>query len=130
MKLTKEQLVDLLCTATYSSDWLEIKTLKSERHLDEIYDEEYLENRCLEEKWADRLLNGGHIFCFDYYDEDDSGKTMRYTIRLEDIEDKLEKATKDEEVVREYANWISGDYDYYDCNNLMQYVIFGEVVYG
>lgn len=130
MKLTREQLVDLLCTATYSSCWLAIKTLKSERHLDEIYDEEYLENRCLEEKWADRLLNGGHIVCFDYYDEDDDSNPVKYTLSLSDIEDKLEKATKDEEVVREYANWIIGDYDYYDCNNLMQYVIFGEVVYG
>jgi hypothetical protein len=130
MKLTKEQLVDLLCTATYSSGWLGIKTPISERNLDKIYDEEYLENRCLEERWADRLLNGGHIVCVDYYDEDDNGDPMRYTLCLKDIEDKIEQATKDEEVVREYANWMSGDYDYYDCNNLMQYVIFGEVVYG
>ena len=130
MKLTKEQLVDLLSTATYGCDWLECKVLRSEAYIDERFDKEYLENRCREDKWADRLLNGGHIICFDYYDEDDNGDPKRYTICLEDIEEKLEKATKDEEVVRDYANWISGDYDYYDCNNLMQYVIFGEVVYG
>ena len=130
MKLTKEQLVDLLCTATYSSDWLGIKTHISEKRLDDIYDEQYLDSRCLEEKWADRLLNGGHIVCVDYYDDDENGKPMKYTLCLEDIESKLEQATKDENVVREYANWTSGYYDYYDCNNLMQYVIFGEVVYG
>lgn len=124
MELTKEQLVDLLCTATYSSDWLDIKTPTNERHLDDIYDEQYLDSRCLEERWADRLLNGGHIVCVDYYDDDENGKPMRYTLCLEDIENKLEQATKDKEVVREYANWISGGYDYYDCNNLMQYIIF------
>ncbi len=68
----------------------------------------------------------------DWYDDkkDDDSKPMRYTISLKDIEDLLEQASKDKEVVREYANWISGDYDYYDCNNLMQYVLFKEVVYG
>lgn len=130
MKLTKEQLVDLLCTATYSSDWLGIKTPISEKHLDDIYDEDYLKTRCLEERWADRLLNGGHIVCVDYYDDDDNGRLMRYTLCIEDIESKLSQAAQDKDIVISYSNWMSGDYDYYDCNNLMQYVIFGEVVYG
>lgn len=30
-----KMLVDLLCTATYGCDWLEIYTLKSERFMDE-----------------------------------------------------------------------------------------------
>ena len=30
-----EMLVDLLCTATYGSEWLRIKTLKSERFMDD-----------------------------------------------------------------------------------------------
>lgn len=130
MKLTKEQLSDLLCTATYGCAWLECNTLKSEKHLDEGFDSEYLKTRCREDRWADRLLAGGTLICCDYEDcdEDESPKTYKLTIK--DFENKLEKAATDKEVCKNFATWWSdGDYDYYDCNNLMQYILFGEIVY-
>ena len=80
-KVSKEQLVNLLATATYGSTWLGACSLRSERHLDNEFSESYLEERCLEEKWADRLLNGGHIAFIDFKDEDEDGKGggKRYT---------------------------------------------------
>lgn len=132
MKLTKEQLVDLLCTATYSSDWLECRVLESESYLDDKFDKEYLENRCREDKWADRLLNGGKLVCIDYEDQDDEFNPRRYELVLEDFEIRLEEACKsdDECIARSYLNWKFEQSDYYDCNNLVQYVMFGDVIYG
>lgn len=125
MKLNKEDLVDLLCTATYDCEWLICSSLKSEAHLDECFDDEYLENRCREDKWADRLLAGGTILCVDC---EDDGK--EYKLTLENFEDGLEKALYDSDIRPCFGRWLSGNYDYYDCNNLLQYIMFGEVVYG
>ena len=135
MELTKEALVDLFSTATYGSEWLEIKTLKSEKVLDDIYSDEYKSQRCLEEKWADRLLNGGHIVCLDWYDEDydNDGNVIEfkiYKLTLEDIKKGLNKARNDKDMARTYWVWRNEEGDYYTANNLIQYILFGEVVYG
>ena len=137
MKLTKEQLVDLLCTATYSSEWLACKCLNSEKHLDGQFSQEYLDNRSLEDKWADRLLAGGTLVCIDYEDfemdvEHNEEVPKRYKLTLKDFEEKLQKAPFEDDVciVRSFCNWRTDDYDYYDCNNLLQYIMFGNVVYG
>jgi hypothetical protein len=127
--ITREELVDLFTTATYGSSWLGIKTLKNERHLDEQYSPEYLEERCIEEKWADRLLAGGSIVCIDYDDEDEDGKPVRYVLNLDDIKKGLTKAAMGE-AVRDWADFCDENDDYFTCNNLMQVCIFGEVIYG
>ena len=131
--IDKELLVDLLTTATFGSDWLEIKTLKSEKDLDANLDETYLQNRCIEERWADRLLNGGHIICIDWYDfeTDENGNDtdgVRYELTLEDFKKGLLKA-KDKEAMRDWVDFVEENDDYYTCNNLVQVVIFGEVIY-
>lgn len=118
-----EMLVDLLCTATYGCDWLEIKTLKSERFMDEEVEESVRDEWCREDRWANRLLKGGHIVCIDYEDE------SRYELTLDDIKRGLEKA-RDGEAVRDYADFVNETDDYFTCNNLMQVCIFGEVIYG
>lgn len=125
MKLNKEQLVDFLSTATYGCDWLYCYTLKEEEHLDDGLDEYYLENRCREDKWADRLLAGGTLVCVDCEDCE-----KEYKLTLKDFEDKLDKAVYDKEALFNLGNWLTDNYDYYDCNNLLQYIMFGEVVYG
>lgn len=132
MKLNKEQLVDLLCTATYGCTWLECSSLKSEKHLDEKFDKEYLEERCLEEKWADRLLTGGTLRCCDYEDCDENENPKEYLLKLSDFEEKLHEAPfcDKDYIVSSFCNWRTENYDYYDCNNLMQYIMFGDVVYG
>ena len=131
--IDKELLVDLLTTATFGSDWLEIKTLKSEKDLDANLDETYLQNRCMEERWADRLLNGGHIICIDWYDyeTDENGNDIdgvRYKLTLEDFKKGLLKA-KEKEAMRDWVDFVEENDDYYTCNNLVQVVIFGEVIY-
>ena len=121
--ITHENLVDLLCTATYGCDWLEIKTLKSERFMDEDVEESVRDGWCIEDKWAHRLLKGGHIVCLDYEDE------VRYELTLDDIKKGLEKA-RDGEAVRDWADFCDENDDYFTCNNLVQVCMFGEVIYG
>lgn len=88
----KELLVDLLSSGT-CFDFLEIRTMTSEEHLDDKFDESYLEKRFLDEKWADRLLNGGHIVALDYEDYDEEKKQpKRYELTLEDFKKGLIKA--------------------------------------
>lgn len=129
--ISKETLVDLFSTATYGSNWLEITTLKAERNLDANYDEEYLNNRCCEERWADRLLSGGHIVCTDWNtaEDDDEGKPARYQIDLNTLKEGL-KLARDKEAVRDWSDFILEKDDYYTCNNLMQVVMFKEIIYG
>ena len=122
-----EMLVDLLCTATYGCDWLEIKTLKSERFMDEEVEQSVRDGWCREDRWANRLLKGGHIVCLDYYDDD--AQPARYELTLDDIKRGLEKA-RDGEAVRDWSDFVNAEDDYYTCNNLMQVCIFGEVIYG
>ncbi len=126
--IDKDFLVDLLCTATYGSDWLDINTLKNESHLDADFDEEYLNCRCCEEKWADRLLAGGHIVCIDLYAEEDEEEKTDYIIDLQQIKDGLNKALG--ECPHDLADFLTEEDDYFTCNNLMQVIMFGEVIYG
>lgn len=121
--IDKEFLVDLLSTATYGCDWAMVKTPVSERHLDDKFSQEYLDNRCLEEKWADRLLSGGTIIVYDVEDE------TRTSINLEQIKEGLLKA-KFKEAPADWEDFVNGRDDYYTCNNLLQIILFGEVVYG
>ena len=121
--ITHENLVDLLCTATYGCDWLAIKTLKSERFMDEDVEESVRDGWCIEDKWAHRLLKGGHIVCLDYEDE------VRYELTLDDIKKGLEKA-RDGVAPRDWADFCDENDDYFTCNNLLQVCMFGEVVYG
>ena len=129
--ISKETLVDLFSTATYGSNWLEIKTPKAERCLDDKYDEEYLNNRCYEDKWADRLLNGGHIVCYDWYaaEDNEDSKPTRYKIDLNTLKERL-KLARDKEAIRDWCDFILENDDYYTCNNLMQVVMFKEIIYG
>ena len=121
--ITHENLVDLLCTATYGCDWLAIKTLKSERFMDEEVEQSVRDGWCLEDKWAHRLLKGGHIVCLDYEDE------VRYELTLDDIKKGLEKA-RDGVAPRDWADFCDENDDYFTCNNLVQVCMFGEVIYG
>lgn len=127
--INKEVLVALLSTATYGCDYFDILTLKTEKSIDEKFDAHYLENRCREELWADRLLGGGHIVVVDYEDEDENGVPTKYTLNLEDFKVGLNKA-RDKKAVRDWSDFVEEEDDYYTCNNLLQVVVFGEIVYG
>lgn len=119
-KLNKENLVEIFSTATYGSDWLEIKRSKTLNHL--VKDESVTR----EEKWADILLGGGKLaaFVYDYDDEN----PLRITFSLEEMEKGFKKFV--EECPQDYADLVNGDSDYYTASNLMQCVLLGEVVFG
>lgn len=120
-----EMLVDLLCTATFGSEWLEIKTLVSERFMDEEVEPSVRDGWCMEDRWANRLLKGGHIVCYDYFEDG----YERYELTLDDIKKGLEKA-RDGEAIRDWSDFVNENDDYFTCNNLMQVCMFGEVIYG
>ena len=129
-KIDREFLSDFFSVATYGCSWLAVRTLKSESELDQKFSEDYLERRCLEDKWADRLLSGGHVVFYDLYEiEDGNEEEARHVITLEDVVKGLEKA-RDGEDPRDFADFINEDDDYYTGNNLLQIILFGEVVYG
>lgn len=135
MKITekKELFEFFLEGAELGSTWLEIKTLKKEDALDAEFSENYLESRCFPTKAYDRLVRGGHIVCIDWYSAEDNedGRPDRYKLTKQDFESKLEKAKHIHEFARNYWEVFGedGSPDYYDYNNLMQFVMFGELVY-
>lgn len=118
-ELNKENLVDIFSTATYGSDWFEIKRPKKFNNLVKE------DSECREEKWADILLGGGFITAFVY---EDDGPHARYEITMEDMEKGFQKFT--EECPQDYADLANGNGDYYTSSNLIQVVLFGEVVFG
>lgn len=118
-ELNKDNLVDIFSTATYGSDWLAIKRPKRFNHLIKP------ESDCIEEKWVDVLLGGGMVAAFIYEDDEEPA---RKEFSLEDMEVGLKKFM--EERPQDYADLVSEDGDYYTASNLMQYVLFGEVVFG
>lgn len=123
--IDKDFLINLFSTATYNSDWLVIRTLVSERHLDNGFTERYCLERCREEKWADRLLAGGHIVCYDLFEEDEDDQ--RHEIDLVRIKDGIKKAMT--EAPHDLADFIEENDDYFTCSNLMQVILYGEVIY-
>lgn len=116
-----DNIVDVLSTATYGSDWLGIhvadddksKALKAQAETK--YD-------CCEDIWAFVLEHGGRLDCYDNYDD------KKMTINMDDY-------TKGFNVFKEsckgdYKDLMNDDGDYITANNLMQCVMFGEVIYG
>ena len=142
-EITHDDLVNLLSTATYGSNYLTCKIPKGNYKGTEMEDE----NDCVEDKWAKVLLAGKELYVYDYYaeDEDDfygnlphkwdeNKEAMRYTITLEDIKKGAQKALDaDNKYDRKFMNdWMNeeGDFDFCEADALMQLFAFGETVYG
>lgn len=117
--LTKETLVNILSTATYGSDWL---TILRPKKYDNLLKEE---SECREEKWADILLGGGYIVAFAYDGDDEP---TRHEVTLDKMKKGLDVLQKD--YPKDYADLVTENDDYYTGSNLMQCVLFGEVIYG
>ena len=150
-ELNQEDLVDLLCTATYGSSWLDI-TAPDTTGCD------IKEEDCHEDVLAKCLLAGKKILCFDYYaegvtygdlakglDEDENGL---YEISLDDIMVGLGKCSdgtfrigygdgsSERAWLKEcYAHFSDPDdgrmqMDQPEAEALMQVIMFGELIYG
>ena len=126
INLTKDQLECLISDGTYGWGCVTARALASEKYLDEKLDKEYLEDRTYEEKLADRLLAGGHIF-FDMGEEEDEGEFERL-LTLEDFNKGMEKAAIIEP--RHYADFMSENDDADTGYVLLQVIAYGEVVFG
>ena len=130
--MTHDELVDLLSTALYGSQWFAASYDKN------IY--ESLENKqgeCFEDKLADMLLAGHKITITDVEADGEkySEKFVRFEGRYEnavyevELKDFLEVAsTKTGYSLIEDV--LSGDGDYYTADSFLQRVVFGEEVYG
>jgi hypothetical protein len=152
-ELTQEDLVNLLCTATYGSDWLNIYADFRKR------EKVATEDDCREDIWAKILLAGDKVSCTDYYaDEsvygnlahkiDEEGNVI-YELSLQGILDGLQKCAdgtfkvassnynnygenERKFVARCYNDFVNdGDgWDYTEADALMQIILFGELIYG
>ena len=152
--ITKEDLVNLFSTALYGSQYLGADYDPNEYRKIPNPDD----CGCFEEKLAKMLLNGKPITIYDMYAEDeedfygdlwhqwdgDNG-TMDYLVNLKDIEKGLQKCLDgtfkvnngyDEEIpyMRKcVANLIdreNGDLDLPQAENILQVIVFGQIIYG
>lgn len=155
-ELTQEDLVNLLCTATYRSNWLEI-------HRTTDKGVKWDGDECLEDTWAKCLLAGNPIECTDHYaegdhygelpykvnDDEDGIEEVTYTLTLQDIINGLQKCADGTFSHTNYdeadngdteKSWIakcfqhfkddSGEMDNPEAESLMQIILFGELIYG
>ena len=142
-EITKEDLVDFFSTAIYGSQLFYIKFKKSDYYGTDLESED----DCREDKWAKVLMSGKPVKVLDYYAEDvdefygdkphkwdENECATSYTITLDDIKNGLQGALdSDEEYLNEYARaWVNGcyDLDLTGAEALLQFITFGEVVYG
>ena len=129
-ELTHEELVDLLSTALYGSNWFaasyDSKVYKS---LTET------EGDCFEDALADMLLAGHKIKITDYYAEGESyskrcvgfdGEDAEYEVTLKDF---LRTASTKSgfKLVEEV---LDGDGDFWTADAFLQRVVFGKEIYG
>lgn len=142
-EITKKNLVDLLCNATYGSNWIEI--FRSKEISGDVKAED---NDCREDLWANVLLGGWSLYFADYYAEDEDehygdlpyewdkdDKCMYYRFNLQDVKRGLAKAAdSDSEFSRKCFECLredeSTDFELTRAETLMQYIIFGELIYG
>lgn len=139
-----EDLVDLFCTATYGSSWLEIfAPVRTGLHIEET--------DCREDVWAKALLAGHPIECTDYYAEGDvygylphtigDNDEVTYKVTMQDVLDGLQKCAdgtfkgnkSDHDWLKDCFNHFragEGDMDLPEAEAIMQVIMFNELIYG
>ena len=92
---------------------------------------------CIEDKCADILLNGGKIYVTDVQAEEQVYGNLQHTIDAEDesvtyeatLEDFLKGLSNAD--ATEWVNELADENDdYWTAYNLIQFVIFGKLIYG
>ena len=139
-EINQEDLVNLLTTATYRSEWLSIGTPCG------ASDGLLTEDDCREDAWAKVILAGKKLFFYDYYAEDENdfngnlphkwdkyNECIRYEFTLEDIANGIAKCIDNGgwELQCVY-NLINNpqNLDLDEAEAIMQVIVFGEVIYG
>ena len=136
-ELSHEDLADILSTALYGCDYLQVDyDLKAW----EAIPSEKKEGDCFEDRLADMLLNGHYIAITDLYAEGQiyglrkhpvpasvvEEVNVTYCLSLEDLLWAC-SSPRGYELVTET---LSGEGDYFTANNLLQIALFGEEIYG
>lgn len=128
--LTLEELTDIISTAFYGNDYMEIDYEGTPSILHE----------CFEENVAQTLLDGGTVLITDtsYGEADDpeaygdlphytdADGCITYKLTLQDFY----KRASTLECLKYIQDLLSGEGDFYDGYNLMQIVTYGEIIYG
>ncbi len=117
LELTKEDLVTFFSAATYGCDYWSVKIVRNS-----ISENELDANQCIEEIWADVLLKGGKLAVID--NEEDK----KHIINMDAV---LKGYSKCYEVsLQTMVNFEEENEDMWDGYNLMQVILFGEIIYG
>lgn len=138
-EVTHEDLVRLFSAATYGSSWLSISIPREDKTT--MYKAD-----CLEDMWARVLLAGNPLYMDDHYAEDkddfygelphkwDKHGLMQYTFTLEDVKNGVAKALDSGGCIAEYIHhWADDDcceFDNPQAEAVMQWIVFGEEIYG
>ena len=126
--LTKENLVNILCDSTYGNSSVQIKSPRKVcDKLKEEFEDKW-DEMCREDVWAEVLLHGGKLSVYDLEDEDEEGNAPKIKAGIEDFGNAFEKWR--DERPQDYADFCTGHGDFYTGWSFIQYVQFGEVVYG
>jgi hypothetical protein len=145
-QITHEDLVNLFSTALSGSYYLSAEYNK------EFYNKlpiGKINGDCFEDKLADTVLNGGEIYffdneadgeCYSSFGEVMDDDTVMYTLKMDNISKGLENAfnesydTDSGKYVRECSNDLIEDdginLDLNSADALMQYIMFGTLIYG
>lgn len=147
--ITHDDLVELLCTATYGSTWLDVWYNK-DYYMQNMYDDK----DCLEDRWARMLLNGQTIVVQDHYADknetyghsqycywDKEKEVMCFPIDITIIKyglgriiDGLVKCNDEEKywlkkAVLNLMHSEEGVFDLPQADAIMQAIMFDEIVY-
>jgi hypothetical protein len=140
-EITHDELVNLLSTATCGRSWIGFDY--------KIKDYETLPNTseddCFEDKLAKILLSGKPIYALDFYADGEVfgkdlphkivGEYVKYTLTLDAIKEGVARVLDgcDNDVKKYVNDWVDEDgcnLDYTEADAIMQWILFGVVVYG
>lgn len=129
MKTSQEVIARILEVGTYGSEWLYIE-INQENTPAKVLEDAHRLHRFSNERQAYILLHGGALNFHDGYEEDDDeeGRPHITTITLKEWQKGIDLMQK--EANRSMAHLIAEVDDYYDANNALQVVMFGEETYG
>lgn len=129
MKTSQEAIARIIEVGTYGSEWLYTE-INEERTPAEVLEKAMQLHDCGSDRRAYILLHGGTLNFHDGYEEDDDeeGRPHITTITLKEWQAGIDKLGKESK--RILAHLIAEIEDYYDANNALQFVMFGEEIYG
>lgn len=118
--LTEEFLSDWLSTASYGNFWCSVWTHSDTS--DSLYEKAKKVKDTREGELAYVLKRGGSICVVDNEEE------REYKVTYEDIKNGIQTFVLN--YPRQWAAIVEGDADLYDADILLQWIVFGEYVYG